>query len=99
MMTWQLGILADRAGHVHLGAVVAGTAYRSREYIELLAPVGAAPPAELDREHLVVLVRGQDVADLRRLVEQCIDNGRLRQRLIELVNLSAPSARRVAWAA
>ena len=98
-MTWQFGIVADRVGHVHLGAVVAGSAYRRREYLELLAPVGAAPPAELDLEHLVVLVRGQDIADLRRLVEQCIDDGRLRRRLIELIDLAAPPARRMAWAA
>ena len=98
-MTWQFGILTDRAGHTHLGAVVAGTAYRSRDYIDLLAPVGAAHPDEHDLEHLVVLVHGQDIADLRRLVEQCIDHDRLRQRLTELIELSAPRARSVAWAA
>jgi hypothetical protein len=78
---------------------VAGSAYRSRDYIDLLAPVGAASPDEHDLEHLVVLVHGQDIADLRRLVEQCIDHDRLRRRLIELIDLSAPPARRVAWAA
>src|SRR5947209_2925246 len=86
-MTWQFGILTDRAGHVHLAAVVAGSAYRARDYIELLAPIGAAHPAELDLEHLVVLVHGQDIANLRRLVEQCIDNNRLRQQLTELIEL------------
>jgi hypothetical protein len=98
-MTWQFGIVADRVGHVHLGAVVAGSAYRSRDYIELLAPVGAVHPAELDLEDLVVLVHGEDIADLQRLVEQCIDNDRLRQRLVELIDLAAPPARRMAWAA
>jgi hypothetical protein len=98
-MTWHFGILIDRAGHPHLGAVVAGSAYRAREYIELLTSVGAAHPTELDLEHLVVLVHGQDMADLRRLVEQCIDHDRLRQQLTELIELSAPPARSAAWAA
>jgi hypothetical protein len=98
-MTWQFGIVADRVGHVHLGAVVAGSVFRSREYIELLAPIGAVHPAELDLEDLVVLVHGEDIADLRRLVEQCLDNDRLRQRLIELIDHSAPPARSAAWAA
>ena len=98
-MTWQFGILTDRAGHTHLGAVVAGSTYRSRDYIDLLAQVGAASPAEHDLEHLVVLVHGQDIADLHRLVEQCIDHDRLRQRLTELIELSAPPAWSVAWAA
>jgi hypothetical protein len=95
-MTWQLGIVADWAGHVHLGAVVAGSAYRRREYLELLAPVGAVPPAELELDHLVVLVHGRDIADLRRLVEQCIDGERLRQRLTELIDRSALPTRRAA---
>jgi hypothetical protein len=98
-MTWQLGILTDRAGHVHPGAVVAGTTSRSRDYIDLLAPVGAVSPDEHDLEHLVVLVHGQDIADLRRLVEQCLDHDRLRQQLTELIELSAPPARGAAWAA
>ena len=98
-MTWHFGILTDRAGHTHLGAVVAGTACRSRDYIDLLAPVGAASPDEHDLEHLVVLVHGRDIADLRRLVEQCLDNDRLRQRLTELIERSAPPARSAAWAA
>jgi hypothetical protein len=98
-MTWQFGIVADRVGHVHLGAVVAGSVFRSREYLELLAPVGAAPPTEHELKHLVVLVHGEDIADLRRLVEQCLDNDRLRRRLIELIDHSAPPARRAAWAA
>jgi hypothetical protein len=93
-MTWQLGILTDRAGHVHLGAVVAGGASRARDYIELLAPIGAVQPAELDLEQLVVVVRGEQLADLRRLVEQCLDDDRLRQRLTELIDLSASPARR-----
>ena len=98
-MTWHFGILTDRAGHTHLGAVVAGTAYRSRDYIDLLAPVGAVAPAEHDLEHLVVLVHGQDIADLRRLVDALLDDDRLRQRLTELIERSVPPARSAAWAA
>jgi nitroreductase len=82
-VSWRFGRLTDRAGHVHLGAVVAGSAHRARAYIELLAPLGAARPGELDLEHLVVLVHGEDVADLQRLVERCIDDDRLRRRLVE----------------
>src|SRR5438309_11087060 len=98
-MTWQFGILTDRAGHVHLGAVVAGSAYRARDYIELLAPIGAAHPAELDLDHLVVLVHDQDIADLRRLVDALLDDDRLRQQLTELIERSVPPARSAAWAA
>jgi len=98
-MTWQFGILTDRAGHTHLGAVVAGTAYRSRDYIDLLAPVGAVAPAEHDLEHLVVLVHGQDIADLRRLIDALLDDDRLGQQLTELIERSVPPARSAAWAA
>ena len=98
-MTWLLGIVTDSAGHEHLGAVMAGSAYRPRGYRDLLAPVGAAIPAEQDLEHLVVLVRGQDIADLHRLVEALLDNDRLRQRLTDLIERSAPPARSAAWAA
>jgi hypothetical protein len=98
-MTWQLGIVTDRAGYVHLGAVVAGSAFRSREYIELLAPLGTAHPTEVDLEHLVVLVHGQDSADLHRLVEALLDTDWLRQRLTDLIERAAPPARSAAWAA
>src|SRR6266545_3057334 len=81
---WQLGILTDRAGHVHLGAVVAGTAGEPWSYIDLLTPVGATSVGELDLEHLVVLVHGEQLAQLRRIVERCIDDPRLRQELTQL---------------
>jgi NAD(P)H-flavin reductase len=88
-MTWQLGIVTDRAGHVHLGAVVAGSAGDDRcEYVDLLAPVGAGHPDELDLEHLTILVRGQDLAALRQLAEQCIANPRLRSGVLRLTQLS-----------
>jgi hypothetical protein len=40
-MTWQFGILTDRDGHVHLGAMVARSQFRPREFLDLLTPVGA----------------------------------------------------------
>ena len=89
-MTWRLGLLTDRGGHVHLGVVVNGPSPEPQVYVDLLAAVGAASPAELDLDRLVVLVRGEQVANLRRVVEQCIDNVRLRNRLIKLTNLSNP---------
>jgi len=86
---WQLGILTDRAGHVHLGAVVAGTGSEPYSYIDLLAPVGASSAGELDLKQLVVLVHGKELADLRRLAERCIDDARLRQQLVQLADLAA----------
>ena len=87
---WQLGILTDRAGHVHLGAVVAGIGHEPCSYIDLLAPIGACGAGELDLDqHLVVLVHGKELADLRRLAERCIDDARLSQKLLQLVELAA----------
>lgn len=88
---WQLGILTDRAGHVHLGALVAGTVGQPCSYVDLLAPVGADSVDELNLEQLVVLVRGKELADLRRLAERCIDDARLRRRLVQLADLAASS--------
>jgi hypothetical protein len=87
---WQLGILTDRAGHVHLGAVVAGIGGEPRAYLDLLAPVGAASVAELDVEHLVVLVHGEQLIHLRRLVQQCIHDERLREQLVQLADQAEP---------
>ncbi len=86
---WQLGILTDRAGRVHLGAVVAGIGAEPCSYIDLLVPLGAASAGELDLEQLVVLVHGKELADLRRLAERCIDDARLRRRLVQLADLAA----------
>jgi hypothetical protein len=88
-MTWQLGILTDRAGHVHLGAVLAGTRGESHQFVDLLAPVGSTNVAELDFQHLVVLVHGEQLADLRRLAERCIEDVRLREQLVQLADLAA----------
>ncbi len=85
---WQLGILTDRAGHVHLGAVVAGIPGEPDSYIDLLAPVGAGHIDDLDLAPQVVLVHGKELADLRRLAERCIDDARLRRQLVQLVELA-----------
>jgi len=86
---WQLGILTDHAGHVHLGAVVAGIGSEPYSYVELLAPIGADSADDLDVNQLVVLVTGQQLADLRRLAERYIDDVRLRRQLVQLADLAA----------
>jgi len=87
-MTWQLAILTDGAGHVHVGAVVSDGEGDASRYVDLLAPVGARPPSELDLEGLAVLVRSEDLTALRRLAERCIDDVRLRNRLVELTYMA-----------
>jgi hypothetical protein len=87
-VTWQLGILSDRAGHVHLGAIVATSDDRGCEFVELLAPVGACRPDELDVARVTV-IHGEQLAELGRLAERCIDDAPLRDRLVELTRRSA----------
>src|SRR5437870_4942239 len=99
LTNWRLGVVTDHSGHVHLGAVVAAHDTEPSVYIDLLAAVGAASAAELDLDRLVVLVRGEDVAHLRRLVEQCIDDVQLRNRLVELTELSMTVASSTKWTA
>jgi len=94
---WRLGLVTDRTGHVHLGAVVAANDTEPLVYIDLLAAVGAASASELDLDRLVVLVRGEAVADLRRLIENCIDDVRLRNRLVELTELSTSVVSSKKW--
>jgi hypothetical protein len=89
---WRLGLIADRSGHVHLGASIPPSPGQPETYIDLLAAVGAAGVASLDLEDLSVLVRGEHMADLQRIIRQCIDDRRLRRRLLQLVALAAPSA-------
>jgi hypothetical protein len=86
---WRLGLVTDPRGHVHLGAVLADDDDQRTVYVDLLAPVGASNAAELDLDRLVVLVRGEHVADLRRLVVHCIDDVRLRDRLVELADVTS----------
>jgi hypothetical protein len=68
-------------------------------YVDLLAAVGAASPAQLDLEDLVILISGEQVDDLRKLAGRCIDDERLRSRLIELANASISVLPRPAWTA
>jgi hypothetical protein len=96
---WQLGLLTDCRGHIHLGAVLADTNDHGPVYVDLLAPVGASNAADLDLDRLVVLVRGDHVADLRRLVERCIDDVRLRDRLVELADLATLHTVMTPWTA
>jgi hypothetical protein len=57
-------------------------------YVHLLAPVGADSVANLDIGQHRVLVQGERLADLHRIIVTCIDDARLRQRLLELVALA-----------
>ena len=82
---WQLGLVADRRGYVHLGATLRGAETSPPTYIDLLAPVGASNQADLDLRGMVPLVRGEQLADLRRIVERCIDHAALKARLLALV--------------
>jgi hypothetical protein len=81
--------VADRHGSIHLGVVVADGPERRRIFIELLAAVGAARLNEADLDRLVVLVRGEQLASLRRIVERCLDDHPIKRRLLELTARSA----------
>ena len=82
---WRLGVVTDRRGRIHLGAVLRGAETSPPTYIDLLSPVGACGAADLDRNGMVPLVRGEHLADLRRMVEGCIDDPSLKARLLALV--------------
>jgi hypothetical protein len=90
---WRLGILTDRGGRVHLGALVGAQEHGRAEYIEVLAPAGAKRQAgldlDLDLEHFVVLVTGQRIAALKRLLERCVADIGLRRQLLSLADLRA----------
>jgi hypothetical protein len=81
-----LGIVRDRTGHIHLGAVVSNGG--PPMYLDLLAAVGAASPEQLDLDGLHILIRGVEIDHLRHLAERCIEDQRLRSRLVELANAS-----------
>lgn len=87
---WRLGLVTDRSGHVHVGASIPASSGRPAIYLDLLAAVGAACVAELDLDQFWVIVQGERVADMQRIIAHCIDDARLRQRLLELVSLSVP---------
>ena len=86
--SWRLGLLTDCAGHVHLGALVPTSMGHPDVYVDLLAPVGADSVANLGIGQLRVLVHGEQLADLHRIIVTCVDDARLRQRLLDLVALA-----------
>ena len=86
---WQLGIVTDVADHVHLGVVIEGGPGRPRQYVDLLAAVGAANVADVDIDHRVVIVTGGTLEQLRRIAERCLDDRRLRQQLVRLADRAA----------
>ena len=87
--SWRVGSVADSQGHVHLVAVLGVAAAGPRQYVDLLAPAGAASLVDPDLEHLVVLVHGTQLAQLRQLTERCVDDARLRQQLVQLADVAA----------
>ena len=95
--SWRLGLVMDRDGHIHLGVVVADIADDESRFIELLASVGASQIAESDVARMMVLVHGDQLASLRRVVDQCIDDNRLRSRLLELMAQSAVQLETTTW--
>ena len=100
-MTWQLGIVADRAGRVHLGAVVAGTAAEPTQYVDLLAPVGADVVGTDGCQQLgAVLVRGEQLGDhevkVNRPVTRHSCSWNWRTLVRRAIALAAPS-RRTEW--
>ncbi|MBV9327895.1 MAG: hypothetical protein JO352_29630 [Chloroflexi bacterium] len=78
---------------------MAGTNGSGREYIDLLAPVGADAVGELDLERLSELVHGEQLSDLRRVAEHCIEDARLRRRIVALTHEAAVSESSPATAA
>jgi hypothetical protein len=87
---WRLGLITDASGHVHVGASIRSSPGQPEIYIDLLSAVGAASVASLDLEQLLVIVQGERIADLRRIIRECIDDSRLRRRLLQLVAFSEP---------
>jgi hypothetical protein len=94
---WRLGIVRDRTGHVHVGAVLSTEGWPL--YVDLLAAVGAASPEQLDLDDMHILVHGDEIEHLRHLAERCIEDERLRTRLIELANASSASLPGHRWTA
>lgn len=85
---WRLGVVTDSAGHVHLGAMVSSNEGQPDFYMDLLAPVGADSVTNLDLSQLCVIVHGERLADLHGIIGTCVDDARLRQRLLDLVALA-----------
>jgi hypothetical protein len=96
--SWRLGLVMDRDGHIHLGVVVADTDGGGQpRFIELLAPVSESQIAESDVARIMLLVHGDQLASLGRIVDQCVDDNRLRSRLRELMAQSAAQLETATW--
>jgi hypothetical protein len=85
----RLGLVTDRLGHVHLMAVGEERGADPRTCIDMLAAVGAASSDDLDSDRLIFLSPAQ-LAHFELLVDQYIDDARLRNGLLKLINLSRP---------
>ena len=85
---WRLALLTDNDGHVHLGAIVAGHRDELCRYVDLLAAVGAAKDVKRDLTRVIFLDRIDHLSEFRRIAERSLDNDRLRNQLVELVDLS-----------
>src|SRR5579859_2141625 len=85
---WRLALLTDNDGYVHLGAIVAGHRDELCRYVDLLAAVGAAKDVKQDLTRVILLDRIDHLSEFRRIAERAIDNDRLRNQLVELVDLS-----------
>ena len=88
----------DRDDRIHLGAVVADTEDGGApRFIELLAPIGASQVVESDVARMVVFVHGDQLASLRRIVDRCVVDNRLRSRLLGLMAHSAAQLETTTW--
>jgi hypothetical protein len=68
--------------------MVPTSAGRPDLYIDLLAPVGAGSVPNLELREPCVIVQGERLSDLHRIIRTCVDDARLRQRLLDLVALA-----------
>jgi hypothetical protein len=81
---WRLGLVTDARGQTRLMAVVGGDRSFRAEYVDLLAPVPSSSGADFDPNRFVVLLIGKHIADLHRLVAQCLRDAGLRSRFVQL---------------
>jgi hypothetical protein len=87
-ITWWLGVLTDRVGRVHLGAVLVDQSGEPCEYVSLLSAAGVTTPDDLDLTHVLVLGHAEQISEFRQVVERCVDDDRLRNQLVQLTDLS-----------
>jgi hypothetical protein len=61
---WQLGLLTDCRGHIHLGAVFADNDDQRPVYVDLLAPVGLATQLRDDLDCWAYLLSEQEQSSI-----------------------------------